>query len=46
MLAYGVTSVRDFGWEDFLVFEEMEKKGALHLRIGMMAPPSKTLWMT
>ena len=33
-LAHGVTSVQDYSdWADFLVFEEMEKEGSLHLRI-------------
>jgi predicted amidohydrolase YtcJ len=34
-LAYGVTSVQDYSdWDDFLVFEEMEKEGSLHIRIS------------
>lgn len=34
-LANGVTSVQDYSdWEDFLVFEEMEKEEKLHLRIS------------
>ena len=34
-LANAVTSVQDFSdWDDFLVFEEMEKEGGLHLRIS------------
>ncbi len=38
-LAHGVTSVQDFSnWEDFLVFEEMEKEGNLHLRISEWLP--------
>jgi predicted amidohydrolase YtcJ len=38
-LAHGVTSVQDFSdWEDFLVFEEMEKEGKLHLRISEWLP--------
>jgi predicted amidohydrolase YtcJ len=38
-LAHGVTSVQDFSdWEDFLVFEQMEKEGKLHLRIGEWLP--------
>jgi predicted amidohydrolase YtcJ len=38
-LAHGVTSVQDFSdWEDFFVFEEMEKEGALHLRISEWLP--------
>jgi predicted amidohydrolase YtcJ len=31
---HGVTSVQDYStWDDFLVFEEMEREGALHLRV-------------
>ncbi|MDR3740018.1 MAG: amidohydrolase [Terracidiphilus sp.] len=38
-LAHGVTSVQDNScWEDFLVFEQMEKEGALHLRITEWLP--------
>ena len=38
-LAHGVTSVQDFSdWEDFLVFEELEKEGKLHLRITEWLP--------
>lgn len=38
-LAHGVTSVQDFSdWDDFLVFEQMEKEGALHLRITEWLP--------
>jgi len=38
-LAHGVTSVQDFSdWQDFLVFEEMEKEGKLHLRITEWLP--------
>jgi len=38
-LSHGVTSVQDFStWEDFLVFEEMEKEGNLHLRISEWLP--------
>lgn len=38
-LTHGVTSVQDFSdWQDFLVFEEMEKEGALHLRISEWIP--------
>jgi len=38
-LAHGVTSVQDFSeWQDFLVFEEMEKEGKLHLRISEWLP--------
>jgi hypothetical protein len=38
-VAHGVTSVQDFSdWEDFLVFEEMEKEGNLHLRISEWLP--------
>ena len=38
-LKHGVTSVQDFSdWEDFLVFEELEKKGKLDLRITEWLP--------
>jgi predicted amidohydrolase YtcJ len=38
-LAHGVTSVQDNSdWEDFLVFEEMEKEGKLNLRITEWLP--------
>jgi len=38
-LSHGVTSVQDFSdWEDFLVFEQMEKEGVLHLRISEWLP--------
>lgn len=38
-LAHGVTSVQDFSdWEDFLVFERMEKQGKLNLRITEWLP--------
>lgn len=38
-LSHGVTSVQDFSdWEDFLVFEEMEKEGDLALRISEWLP--------
>jgi predicted amidohydrolase YtcJ len=38
-LAHGVTSAQDFSdWEDFLVFEEMEKEGKLHIRISEWLP--------
>lgn len=38
-LTHGVTSVQDFSdWQDFLVFEEMEKEGNLHLRISEWIP--------
>jgi predicted amidohydrolase YtcJ len=38
-LAHGVTSVQDFSdWEDFLIFEELEKEGPLHLRISEWLP--------
>lgn len=46
-LAHGVTSVQDNSdWEDFLVYEEMEKEGKLHLRISewlMFADPLDVL---
>jgi hypothetical protein len=38
-LAHGVTSVQDFSdWEDFLVYEELEKEGKLNLRITEWLP--------
>jgi hypothetical protein len=38
-LMHGVTSVQDNSdWEDFLVFEEMEKAGKLNLRISEWLP--------
>jgi hypothetical protein len=38
-LAHGVTSVQDFSdWEDFLVYEELEKEGRLDLRITEWLP--------
>lgn len=38
-LTHGVTSVQDFSdWEDFLVFEQMEKEGKLNLRITEWLP--------
>lgn len=38
-LAHGVTTAQDNSdWEDFLVYEEMEKKGNLHLRITEWLP--------
>jgi len=38
-LSHGVTSVQDFSdWPDFLVFEELEKQGKLHLRISEWLP--------
>jgi predicted amidohydrolase YtcJ len=38
-LKHGVTSVQDFSdWNDFLVFEQMEKEGKLHLRISEWLP--------
>lgn len=38
-LSHGVTSVQDFSdWEDFLVFEQMEKEGKLDLRISEWIP--------
>ena len=43
-LAHGVTSVQDFSdWNDFLVFEQMEKEGKLHLRISEWLPFSAPL---
>ena len=38
-LAHGVTSAQDFSdWEDFLVFEALEKEGKLNLRISEWLP--------
>jgi predicted amidohydrolase YtcJ len=38
-LAHGLTSVQDFSeWDDFLVFEELEKQGRLNLRITEWLP--------
>jgi hypothetical protein len=38
-LAHGITSVQDFSdWQDFLVFEELEQKGQLNLRITEWLP--------
>jgi hypothetical protein len=38
-VAHGVTSVQDFSsWEDFLVFEKLEKEGKLDLRINEWLP--------
>lgn len=38
-LSHGVTSVQDFSdWQDFLVFEELEKSGELNLRISEWIP--------
>ena len=38
-LSHGVTSVQDNSdWQDFLVFEELEKEGSLHLRISEWLP--------
>jgi len=38
-LAHGVTSVQDFSdWDDFLVFEDLEKEGNLNLRISEWLP--------
>ena len=38
-LAHGITSVQDFSdWDDFLVFEELEKQGKLNLRITEWLP--------
>lgn len=38
-LAHGVTSVQDFSdWQDFLIFEEMEKEGKLGIRISEWLP--------
>lgn len=38
-LSHGLTSVQDFSdWEDFLIFEELEKEGKLNLRITEWLP--------
>jgi predicted amidohydrolase YtcJ len=38
-VAHGVTSVQDFSdWDDFLVFEELEKEGKLDVRISEWLP--------
>jgi predicted amidohydrolase YtcJ len=38
-LSHGITSVQDFSdWEDFLVYEELEKEGKLDLRISEWLP--------
>jgi len=38
-LSHGLTSVQDFSeWQDFLVYEEMEKEGKLNLRISEWLP--------
>ncbi|MGD0893142.1 MAG: amidohydrolase [Terracidiphilus sp.] len=38
-LAHGVTSVQDFSdWEDFLIFEDLEKEDKLNLRITEWLP--------
>jgi predicted amidohydrolase YtcJ len=38
-LAHGVTSAQDNSdWEDFLIYEELEKEGKLHLRITEWLP--------
>jgi len=38
-LAHGVTSVQDFSdWDDFLIFEDLEKEGKLNLRITEWLP--------
>jgi predicted amidohydrolase YtcJ len=38
-LTHGVTSVQDFSdWDDFLVFEELEKEGKLDVRISEWLP--------
>jgi hypothetical protein len=43
-LSHGVTSVQDYSdWQDFLVFEEMEREGNLHLRISEWLPFAEPL---
>ena len=46
-VTHGVTSVQDFSdWEDFLVFEELEKEGKLNLRITEWLPFTAPLFRT
>ncbi len=43
-LMHGVTSVQDFSdWNDFLIFEELEKNGKLNLRISEWLPFAASL---
>jgi predicted amidohydrolase YtcJ len=43
-LSHGVTSVQDFSsWDDFLVFEELEKEGNLDIRISEWLQFSESL---
>ncbi|MGA7107557.1 MAG: amidohydrolase [Terracidiphilus sp.] len=38
-VAHGITSVQDFSeWQDFLIFENMEKEGSLKIRISEWLP--------
>jgi predicted amidohydrolase YtcJ len=38
-VSHGITSVQDFSdWEDFLIYEELEKQGRLNLRITEWLP--------
>ncbi|MGO9340368.1 MAG: amidohydrolase [Terracidiphilus sp.] len=38
-VAHGITSVQDFGdWDDFLIYEELEKEGKLNLHITEWLP--------
>src|SRR6202035_511899 len=38
-VAHGVTSVQDFSdWQDFLVYEQLEKEGKLDVRISEWLP--------
>jgi predicted amidohydrolase YtcJ len=38
-ISHGVTSVQDFSdWQDFLIFEELEKEGNLRIRISEWIP--------
>jgi predicted amidohydrolase YtcJ len=38
-VAHGITSVQDFSdWQDFLIFEEMEKEDALKVRVSEWLP--------
>src|SRR5208282_235268 len=43
-VSHGITSVQDFSdWQDFLIFEEMEREGALKIRITEWLPFKDTL---
>jgi hypothetical protein len=43
-VAHGVTTVQDFSdWQDFLVFEELEKEGKLDVRVSEWIPFKESL---